>query len=99
MAGERDDFDLGRVAALARLRLTAGDVSRFEPQLATILGYVRQLRDVDTEDVPPHAQDLRPPNGARLDEVGPSLAPGDALANAPDALADPPLVRVPKVMD
>jgi len=98
MAGERDDFDLGRVAALARLRLTAGDVSRFEPQLATILEYVRQLRDVDTEDVPPHAQDLRPPNGARLDEVGPSLAPGDALANVPDALADPPLVRVPKVM-
>lgn len=98
MAGERDDFDLGRVAALARLRLTADDLSRFETQLAGILEYVRQLRDVDTEDVPPHAQDLRPANGGRLDEVGPSLVPGDALANAPDALADPPLVRVPKVM-
>ena len=98
MAGERDDFDLGRVAALARLELTASDLARFESQFAGILEYVRQLRDVDTEDVPPHAQDLRPLHGGRPDEVGPSLAPGDALANAPDALADPPLVRVPKVM-
>ena len=98
MAGERDDFDLGRVAALARLTLTAGDVSRFETQLAGILEYVRQLRDVDTADVPPHAQDLRPPHGGRRDAVGPSLALGAVLMNAPDAIADPPLVRVPKVM-
>jgi aspartyl-tRNA(Asn)/glutamyl-tRNA(Gln) amidotransferase subunit C len=99
MAGERDDFEIARVAALARLRLTPGEAALYQDQLAGILAFVRQLQDVDTTGVPPAARELGPLRDGRDDEVQPSLPAEAALANAPDAIASPALVRVPKVLD
>jgi aspartyl-tRNA(Asn)/glutamyl-tRNA(Gln) amidotransferase subunit C len=99
MAGERDDFEIARVAALARLRLSPEEASLYQDQLTGILAYVRQIQDVDTAGVPPAARVLGPLPEGRADEVHPSLPAEAALANAPDAIASPPLVRVPKVLD
>ena len=98
MAGERDVFDIARVAALARLRLTPDEARLYRTQLTAILDYVRQIEAVDTTGVSAAELDLPPAGAARTDEVRPSLPPDAALANAPDTIAAPHLVRVPRVL-
>jgi aspartyl-tRNA(Asn)/glutamyl-tRNA(Gln) amidotransferase subunit C len=98
MAGERDVFEIARVAALARLRLTPDEESLYRAQFADILAYVRQIEAVDTTGIPPAGADLTPVEAARPDEVRPPLPADAALANAPDAAASSGLVRVPRVL-
>ncbi len=71
------------IARLARLGLTEEDVDKFREQLSNILENFEILRQVDTTDVPPTAQSIALQNVMRDDEVTPSLAPEDILANAP----------------
>ena len=71
------------IARLARLGLTEEDVDTFREQLSNILENFEILQQVDTTDVPPTAQPLPLQNVMRDDEVAPSLAPEDILANAP----------------
>ena len=71
------------IARLARLGLTEEDVGKFREQLSNILENFEILQQVDTRDVPPTAQSIALQNVMRDDEVTPSLAPGDILANAP----------------
>ena len=71
------------IARLARLGLTEEDVDKFREQLSNILENFDILRQVDTTDVPPTAQSIALQNVMRDDEVTPSLAPEDILANAP----------------
>lgn len=92
------DLELAHLAELARLQLTPKEEALYVKQLTDILAFVRQLQHVDTAGVPPTAQLLRPAIVERPDRVRPSLSAGAALANAPDRLAAPPLVRVPKVL-
>ncbi len=99
MAGARDDFEIARVAALARLHLTPAEAALYQDQLTGILAFVGQLQDVDTTGVPAAAREPAPLLEGRADEIQPSLPADAALANAPDAIATPPLVRVPKVLD
>ncbi len=71
------------IARLARLGLTEEDVDKFREQLSNIMENFEILRQVDTTDVPPTAQSIALQNVMRDDEVTPSLAPEDILANAP----------------
>ena len=71
------------IARLARLGLTEEDVDKFREQLSNILENFDILSQVDTTDVPPTAQSITLQNVMRDDEVTPSLAPEDILANAP----------------
>jgi aspartyl-tRNA(Asn)/glutamyl-tRNA(Gln) amidotransferase subunit C len=71
------------IARLARLGLTEEDVDKFREQLSNILENFDILSQVDTTDVPPTAQSIALQNVMRDDEVTPSLAPEDILANAP----------------
>ncbi|MBM4448658.1 MAG: Asp-tRNA(Asn)/Glu-tRNA(Gln) amidotransferase subunit GatC [Chloroflexi bacterium] len=71
------------IARLARLGLTEEDVAKFGEQLSNILENFEILKQVDTTDVPPTAQSIALQNVMRDDEVTPSLAPEDILANAP----------------
>lgn len=71
------------IARLARLGLTEEDVDKFGEQLSNILENFEILKQVDTTDVPPTAQSIALQNVMRDDEVTPSLAPEDILANAP----------------
>ena len=98
MPDDRDQFDLAHVAALARLALTPEEAALYRTQLAGILAFAARLRDVATDGVPPMTHVWQPSLPERADVAGPSLTPGAALANAPDAVADPPLVRVPRVL-
>ena len=57
-------------------------------QLSAIVGYVDQLRQVDTTGVEPLAHALAVHNVFRDDEPVPSLSVDEALANAPDRRTD-----------
>lgn len=92
-----------RIAALAHLELTPREIDLFTPQLADILEYAERLQRVDVAGVPDewHPGGLACPQ--RDDRVGPSLARDDALANAPDGVADRGsdaggFFRVPRVL-
>jgi aspartyl-tRNA(Asn)/glutamyl-tRNA(Gln) amidotransferase subunit C len=76
--------EVGWVAHLARLDLTEEELDRLTPQLAAIVEYVDQLRQVNTEGVEPLAHALAVENVFRDDEPAPSLSVEDALSNAPD---------------
>lgn len=80
--------DVRKVARLARLDLPDADLPRVRDQLAAILGYVEQLRAVDTAGVEPLAHPLPVSNALRADEPRPSLPVHEALANAPARAGD-----------
>lgn len=75
--------EVRHIARLIRMGLDEDDVERFSRQLSTILENFEVLREVDTTDVPPTSHSVAIDNVFRDDEVAPSLAPGEVLANAP----------------
>ena len=86
-----------KVAELSRLHLAPADVDRLSSQLSAILGYVDQLRELDTAGVEPLAHALPIHNVLRPDEPKPSLTPEQALAGAPESDGD--FFCVPRVLD
>jgi aspartyl-tRNA(Asn)/glutamyl-tRNA(Gln) amidotransferase subunit C len=95
MALSRDDVRW--VAHLARLQLTDGELETMARQLSSILDYINQLQQVNTEGVEPLAHPLPVQNVFRDDEPAPSLPVEQALANAPDRRGD--FYGVPAVLD
>lgn len=91
------DIDVRYVAQLARLALTDDEAARFQAQLGQILGYVAALQEVDVEGVEPTAHPGGLQNVLRPDVERDSLAPAEALANAPRAASG--LFMVPKVIE
>ena len=89
--------EVEHVARLARLELSAEETERMRSQLDQILGYVEQLRRVDTADVPPTSHVLPLVDVMREDEVRPSYPVEAMLANAPDP--DGESFRVPKILE
>jgi len=90
-------IDVEHVARLARLALSAEEKERMRGQLETILGYVDQLRRIDTTDVPPTSHVLPLANVMREDEVRASYPVDAMLANAPDPDGD--LFGVPRILE
>jgi len=75
-----------RMAELARIELSEEEKNRFEGELDRILGYVRELDEVDTEGFPPMTGGTREENVTRPDEpVSDALEGGasDLLNAAP----------------
>ena len=89
--------EVEHVARLARLALDADEKERMRSQLDAILGYIEQLRRVDTEGVEPTAHVLPLVNVLREDEVRPSYSVDAMLANAPDAQDGQ--FRVPRILE
>ncbi len=89
--------EVEHVARLARLELSAAEKDRMRSQLDAILGYVEQLRQVDTSGVEPTSHILPLLNVMREDEVRPSYPVEAMLANAPEA--DGHLFRVPQILE
>jgi aspartyl-tRNA(Asn)/glutamyl-tRNA(Gln) amidotransferase subunit C len=77
--------EVRRIAALARLRLSAEEEETFAVQLSAILAHVEQLKELDVAGVEPMTHALAADEGPALreDAVRPSLSPDEALANAP----------------
>lgn len=89
--------EVEHVARLARLALGADEKDRMRSQLDAILGYVEQLRRVDTAGVEPTAHVLPLVNVMRDDEVRPSYPADAMLANAP--AAQDGQFRVPRILE
>jgi aspartyl-tRNA(Asn)/glutamyl-tRNA(Gln) amidotransferase subunit C len=89
--------EVARIATLARLELTAEELDLFTRQLGDILGYVEQIRALDTTDVPATSHVLNRPV-ERQDFPMASLPRTEALANAPDAAREAGLFKVPRVI-
>ena len=61
-------IDVNDVARLAQLRLSEDEASLFQRQLNDIVGYVREIEQVDVEDVEPTAHAVPVQNVFRADE-------------------------------
>ena len=88
--------DVARLAALARIDMTDGDLDRLSGQLSAIVDAVATLATVATGDVPATSHPIPMANVERDDVVEPSLSPEDALAGAPQAQDG--RYRVPQIL-
>jgi aspartyl-tRNA(Asn)/glutamyl-tRNA(Gln) amidotransferase subunit C len=95
MALTRDE--VAKVALLARLSLAPHELETFTDQLNSIVGFVAQLQELNTDDVDPLAHGIEVRNVFREDVRGESLPRELALSNAPKRNADSFLV--PAVLD
>jgi aspartyl-tRNA(Asn)/glutamyl-tRNA(Gln) amidotransferase subunit C len=75
--------EVRHIALLARLGVDEADLEKFSEQLSNILENFEILQRVDTTGVPPTSHPVALNNVLRDDEVAPSLAPTEILANAP----------------
>lgn len=89
--------EVEELALLARLRLGDDEVDRLRGELSAILGYVEQLRELDTAGVEPmtHAVPIGCP--LREDAVAPSLTVEEALGDAPQRVDD--AFAVPRIIE
>lgn len=97
MSASLSQQEVLRIAELARLALTPDEVELFAHQLGDILGYVEQIRAVDTSGVTPTAHGLTRPL-ERPDTPRPTLPRAEALAGAPEAAREAGLFKVPRVI-
>lgn len=98
MAETRDDFDVTRIAALARIELTPEEIELFSRQLTDILAYADAVQQIDTTGVPPTSHAGAGEPIWRDDVVQPSLDRERVLAEAPGASPRAGLFKVPKVL-
>jgi len=91
-----DEIDVRYVAKLARIALTDDEVERFGRELGDLLGHVRAISQLDTENIPATAQVVEQRNVEREDAVAPSLDRAATLAMAPQA--EGVYFRVPRII-
>jgi aspartyl-tRNA(Asn)/glutamyl-tRNA(Gln) amidotransferase subunit C len=90
--------DLKNLARLARLELTADELALFSRQLSDFLAYADQVRQIDTDGVPPTSHPARSTGALRDDVLRPSFSRDDVLAQAPEADGEAGLFKVPRVL-
>jgi aspartyl-tRNA(Asn)/glutamyl-tRNA(Gln) amidotransferase subunit C len=89
--------EVQRVAALARLRLSAEEEAQLTTQLDKILGYMDKLNQVDTSEVAPFIHATDGANAFREDKASNRPNADALLANAPDR--DATFFKVPKIIE
>lgn len=93
-------MDVRKIAKLAHLEITDEEVALYTPQMATIVAYVEQLNELDTESVEASIGGLTAEGEAtatvRDDVPHESLGQAKALDQAPSAVAGH--FQVPKVL-
>ena len=78
--------DVLKLARLAKLELTDGEVEKFAGEISEILAYVEQLQKVEVDDLEPTYQVTGLKNVTREDEVKDyKTTPKDLLKNVPAA--------------
>lgn len=85
-----------KVAHLARLELKPEEEKMFTTQLSSILEYVEQLSELDTEKVAPTTRAIDVSNITRNDNLEPFPHREEILSCAPEQDGD--FFRVPKIM-
>jgi aspartyl-tRNA(Asn)/glutamyl-tRNA(Gln) amidotransferase subunit C len=106
MSAQVGTEEVGRVAELAHLELTAEETGRMQQDLNAILDYIAQLNELDTTGVEPLAQVSELGNddasagddeNLRADEVHASLDRGVVMHEAPESNGE--FFKVPKVIE
>jgi len=92
-----DKATVARIATLARIRLSEDELAPLAAELSSILDWMEQLREVDTEAVPPMTSVAATHLPMREDGVTDGGRPGDILGNAPRA--ERGFFAVPKVVE
>jgi aspartyl-tRNA(Asn)/glutamyl-tRNA(Gln) amidotransferase subunit C len=92
-----DPATVRRIATLARIRVTEGEVARLQTQLNGILGWIEQLNEVDVDHVEPVTGAANMAQRMRQDLVTDGGIAEQVLANAPDRVG--PFFTVPKVVE
>ncbi len=91
------DLNIDHVATLARITLTPEEKQRFAAQLADVLGYIEELKQVDVSAVEPTAHAF-PLYNVWADDVAREGLPVElALGNAPARRDN--MVSVPTVVE
>lgn len=78
-----DRAAVAHIASLARIRLADGELDVLAGELSQILGWVEQLNEVDTKDVPPMASVAATGLPMREDRVTDGDCAEAILDNAP----------------
>jgi len=99
------EADVTHVADLANLELTPAELPRMARDLNAILGYIAELNELDTADVPPMAQvsealglaQAAAGESLREDVVRTSLDRTAVMAESPET--DGRFFKVPKVIE
>ncbi|MDE2293484.1 MAG: Asp-tRNA(Asn)/Glu-tRNA(Gln) amidotransferase subunit GatC [Elusimicrobia bacterium] len=91
--------DVRKVARLARLKVSGGELARFQGQLERVLEHMADLGGLSLDDVAPTAHALGLTNVLREDvPADASVAAREALmANFPER--EGPYLKVPKVIE
>ncbi len=93
-------MDVRKIAQLAHLEITDEEVALYTPQMASIVEYIEQLNELDTENVEASLGGLTAEGEAtmttRPDVPHQSLGQTKALDQAPSAVAGH--FQVPKVL-
>jgi aspartyl-tRNA(Asn)/glutamyl-tRNA(Gln) amidotransferase subunit C len=89
--------EVDHITLLARLDLSSAEKELAANQLTQILNHFEQLKQLDTEDVPPTDHVLPVVNVLREDQTRPSLPREWTLQNAPEH-ADG-MFQVPRVVE
>jgi len=90
------NFDINKVAKLARLTLAPEEGAKLTRNLSTILDYVKNLEKLDTQNVDPTSHVLNLENVYRPDEAKKSLTRDKVLKHAP--ASDGFFFKVPKTV-
>jgi aspartyl-tRNA(Asn)/glutamyl-tRNA(Gln) amidotransferase subunit C len=75
--------DVRRLAELTRIGISDAEAEALQSDLASILGHVQTMSEIDTSGVDVTATGSGRSNISRPDELGPSLSQDEVLANAP----------------
>lgn len=91
-----DREQVRKVAHLARLAVTPEEEEKFTTELGSILEYFEQLKELDTENVPPTTRAIDVSNISRPDELNPYENRDVLLGSAPESDGD--YFKVPKIL-
>ena len=93
-------MDIRKIAKLAHLEISDAEVELYTPQMKSIVEYVEQLNELDTDKIEPMLGGMTAEGETtvtlRDDEPHRSLSQEDALSQAPSAVAGH--FQVPKVL-
>ncbi len=92
-----DKQTVARVARLARIHTNDDQLDALARQLSNILGWIEQLREVDTDQTAPMTSVAEMTLAMREDRVTDGAYPEKVLANAPVRTDD--FYTVPKVVE
>lgn len=86
-----------QLSKLSRIRCTPEEAAKLEKALLRVLGYIKQLEEIDTAGVPPCNHVLEGMiNVEREDTIGTLLSRETFLKNSPEQVAG--MIRVPTII-